>query len=52
MHMNIRSIAAHFEELEITIDLLRNPHVIGIAETWLNFDNEALYIPDGYQVFT
>ena len=36
LNLNIRSLPAHFDELEAFIDTLQCcPHVIGITETWL-----------------
>lgn len=51
LHLNIRSIAPHFEELEVLIHTLHYPPIIGISETWLKPENENLYAPIGYNIY-
>lgn len=51
LHLNIRSIPAHWNEFEVIFNLLVKPSctVIGISETWLNNFNESWYALSGYQ---
>lgn len=51
-HLNIRSLAAHLDKLEITMSALGSPHVIGLCETWLRPENELLYCLPGYFIVT
>lgn len=51
IHLNIRSVPGHYEELEALSDSLNNPQVIGLSETWLSTHNEELYSLPGYSIF-
>lgn len=51
IHLNIRSVPGHYEELEALSDSLNHPQVIGLSETWLSKHNEALYSRPGYHIF-
>lgn len=48
LHLNIRSIVSHLDELESIIDLLETPTFIGVAETWLKNHNHELYSLNNY----
>lgn len=51
VHLNVRSLVAHHSELEITLERMGNPAVVGLSETWLRPYNEALYSIPGYNLF-
>ena len=50
LHINIRSISKHFDDLQILLDN-QSKHsfsVIGLTETWLSSDTNLPYAIDGY----
>ena len=49
LHCNIRSLPAHYVELEPYLEILNiNFSVIGLSETWLTDSNHDLYSLSGY----
>jgi len=51
MHLNIRSIPKHYEELSIFLDCLKlNFSVIGLTETWFSESNVDCYKFHGYHI--
>lgn len=50
VHLNVRSVVAHLDEMEITMADPGAPAVVGLSETWLKHDNESLYCIPGYSV--
>ena len=51
LHLNIRSINKHFDELQILLDNQNKQQisVIGLTETWLSFDVNLPYALNGYE---
>lgn len=39
MHLNIRSLINHYDELEVTLECIGNPIVIRLCEIWPKLDN-------------
>lgn len=52
IHINVRSLVAHIEEFEITMDTLIAPPLIGLSKTWLKPENDSLYNIPGYSIIT
>ena len=52
LHINIRSISKHFDDLQILLDSQSNHSfsVIGLTETWLSSDTNLPYAIDGYDL--
>lgn len=50
VHLNVRSLPSHLEELEATLDILGRPPIVGLCETWLKESNKQLYSPPGYHI--
>ena len=50
LHLNIRSINKHFEELQLLLDNHNKPTfpVIGLTETWLSSDSTQPFTLNGY----
>lgn len=51
IHLNIRSLPAHYTEFEALLSLIpyqTTPAVVCVCETWLTEHNETLYIPAGF----
>lgn len=51
VHLNVRSLVAHHEELEVTLNAMGFPSIISICETWLNPTNESLYSIPEYNIY-
>lgn len=49
LHLNIRSVIAHYEELEALMHFLDYPDVVCLTETWLNESNQHLYSLNKYE---
>ena len=50
LHINLRSLKKHFEELSEFLSTLNMPFsVIGISETWLNNSNDDIFNIPGYK---
>lgn len=50
VHLNVGSLVAHLDELELVLADLGTPVVIGLSETWLRPNNESLYCIPGYSI--
>lgn len=48
----MRSLPAHYEELECLLDTLGYPFIVGLSETWLSPSNEAVYSLPGYSMYS
>ncbi len=50
LHMNIRSLSKHFDELTVLLDTMQaKPAIIALSETWINQnDNVMMYNLEGY----
>lgn len=51
-HINIRSLAAHIDGLEVVLTELGLPTVLGICKTWLTPENDTLYCLPGYSILS
>ena len=53
IHLNIRSLSKHFDELQLLLDNPNNPlfTVIGLTETWLSSCPKRSFSLEGYNVF-
>ena len=53
LHLNIRSLNKHFDELKLFLetDADQSFSVIGLSETWLNSNSESFFSIDGYKMF-
>lgn len=52
VHLNVRSLVAHLDEMEITIADLGAPTIVGLSEIWLKHENETQYGIPGYSMVT
>lgn len=55
LQMNICSLPAHFEQLEVFLEDLRTvsvPIITGLCKTWLNFVTESLFSLNGYNIIS
>ena len=51
MHLNIRSLNKHFDDLQLLLNLTsdKSPSIIGLSETWLTNDSHHPYSISNYK---